>query len=91
MRSAGALVIALLLQPAVPVWAEDEEPNIEFFYPVVIRRPVIERELELSVRHEKGRDGRGHRAAAATVVAARGRDAASVHRSPGRHVRAWIW
>ena len=58
MRSAGALVIALLLLPALPAWAEDEEPNIEFFYPVVARRPVIERELELSVRHEKGRDGR---------------------------------
>lgn len=58
MWSAGALVIALLLLPALPAWAEDEEPNIEFFYPVVARRPVIERELEFSVRHEKGRDGR---------------------------------
>ena len=58
MRSAGALAIALLLLPALPAWAEDEEPNIEFFYPAVTRRPVIERELELSVRHEKGHDGR---------------------------------
>ena len=65
MRSAGALVIALLLLSAVPAAAEDEEPNIEFFYPVVTRRPVIERELELSVHHEKGREGRETEAAAA--------------------------
>jgi hypothetical protein len=58
MRSAAALVIALLLLSTLPAAAADEEPNIEFFYPVVTRRPVIERELELNVRHEKGRDGR---------------------------------
>lgn len=58
MRCVGTLVIALLLLSALPATAEDEEPNIEFFYPVVTRRPVIERELELNVRHEKGRDGR---------------------------------
>jgi len=49
------LVIALLLLSTPPATAEDEEPNIEFFYPVITRRPVIERELELNVRHEKGR------------------------------------
>ncbi len=58
MRCVGTLVIALLLLSALPARAEDEEPNIEFFYPVVTRRPVIERELELNVRHEKGRGGR---------------------------------
>lgn len=58
MRSAGALIVALLLLSALPATAEDEQPNIEFFYPVVTRRPVIERELELNVRNEKGRDGR---------------------------------
>ena len=58
MRCVGTLVIALLLLSTLPARAEDEEPNIEFFYPVVTRRPVIERELELNVRHEKGRGGR---------------------------------
>ena len=65
VRSAGALGIALLMLSAVPAAAEDEEPNIEFFYPVVTRRPVIERELELGVHHEKRRDGRETEAAAA--------------------------
>ena len=44
----------LLLVPAMSALALDE-PDIEFFYPIVTRRPVIERELELSAGHEKGR------------------------------------
>jgi hypothetical protein len=41
MRYACILLTLLLLCP-VPVHG-DEEPNIEFFYPLVTRRPVIER------------------------------------------------
>src|SRR5712692_7202532 len=52
-----ALIIVLVIS-AVPAYAEDEFQNIPFFYPLVTRRPVIERELELRVLHDKGRDGR---------------------------------
>jgi hypothetical protein len=52
-----ALSIVLVI-PAVPAYAEDEFQNIPFFYPLVTRRPVIERELELRVLHDKGRGGR---------------------------------
>ena len=52
-----ALVIVLVVS-VVPAFAEDEFQNVPFFYPLVTRRPVIERELELRVLHDKGRDGR---------------------------------
>ena len=62
----GVLLAVLVLLPAVPVRAADEEePNLEFFYPVVTRRPVVERELELKIEHEKGREGRATEVAAA--------------------------
>ncbi len=64
MRSFCALVAASLLFPAASALAQ-EEPDIEFFYPVVTRRPVIERELELRVEHEKSRDKRETETAAA--------------------------
>lgn len=57
MRWLRALAVASVLLPAASVFAQ-EEPDIEFFYPVVTRRPVIERELELRTRYEKSRDGR---------------------------------
>ena len=41
MRCARALLALLLLCP-IAAWA-DEDPDIRFFYPVVTRRPVIER------------------------------------------------
>ncbi len=63
MRYGIALALAVAL--ASPVWAEDQEPDIRFFYPVVTRRPVIERELELTLKHEKGREGRQTETAAA--------------------------
>ena len=51
-------LVVLLVVSVVPAYAEDEFQNIPFFYPLVTRRPVIERELELRVVHDKGRDGR---------------------------------
>src|SRR5207245_1143698 len=56
MRHACALLAALLLCPMYAM--ADEEPEIKFFYPVVTRRPVIERELEASFQHSKSREGR---------------------------------
>jgi len=52
MRWLCAVVLALLLSPPGLAVAQ-EEPNLEFFYPVVTRRPVIERELELRTKYEK--------------------------------------
>ncbi len=51
-------ILMLLLLPTAAVAADDEEPNVDFFYPLVTRRPVIERELELRVEHDKRSDGR---------------------------------
>ena len=56
MRHVCALLAALLLCPMSAM--ADEEPDIKFFYPVVTRRPVIERELEASFQHSKSREGR---------------------------------
>jgi hypothetical protein len=60
MRLLRALLLGgLLLLPAAGAFAADyEEPDIEFFYPVVTRRPVVERELEFSLEYEKGEEGR---------------------------------
>jgi hypothetical protein len=51
----GVLVMALT---PLPARAFDDPPGISFFYPLNTRRPVIERELELTVDHEKGDGGR---------------------------------
>src|SRR5882672_1339846 len=51
-------VTTLVLASPVLAWAEEEFQNVPFFYPLVTRRPVIERELEFKVRHDKGSDGR---------------------------------
>ena len=56
MRYVLALALALAL--TAPALAADEEADIKFFYPVITRRPIIERELELKLRHEKSREGR---------------------------------
>jgi len=64
MRRAWLFTASAVLLLAAPALAQ-EEPNIEFFYPVVTRRPVIERELELTLRHEKSRGGRETELAAA--------------------------
>jgi hypothetical protein len=55
MRQACALLALLVLCPMC-AWA-DEEPDIRFFYPIVTRRPVIERELEFAFQRSQSRDG----------------------------------
>ena len=65
-RIAPFLFTGLLLLPAISAIAADyEEPDIEFFYPVVTRRPVVERELEFSLEYEKNYEGRQIELAAA--------------------------
>jgi hypothetical protein len=52
------LIALVLLIPVDTALADEADPNLEFFYPLVIGRPVIERELELKVAHAKGHEGR---------------------------------
>lgn len=49
------LLIALLLCPVAA--RADEEPSLEFFYPLITRRPVIEREVEFAFQHSKSGEG----------------------------------
>src|SRR5439155_1343773 len=55
-----AIVLVFALGVAVPVAAQDkvEELDVEMFYPLTTRRPVVERELEFTANHAKGADGR---------------------------------
>src|SRR5204862_2597369 len=57
-RGAGILIAILLFVPLDSALADEADPNLEFFYPLVTGRPVIERELELKVAHVKSREGR---------------------------------
>src|SRR5438128_3899768 len=57
-----ALSVVLVVRPAR---AQDGIQNVSFFYPLRTRRPVIERELEVSVEHAKSGEGRTTEAAGA--------------------------
>lgn len=49
------LTVLTLLSWTVPrVQAQEEELQLEFFYPLVTRRPVIEREVEFKAAYSKG-------------------------------------
>jgi len=61
----GMLAATLAVLAPGPARAWDDPPGISFFYPVLTRRPVVEREIEVTVNHEKGPDGRVTSAAAA--------------------------
>jgi hypothetical protein len=55
------LTAALALFFAAPVSAaekEESEEDVEFFYPLTLRRPVIETLFDFTARHQKGHDGR---------------------------------
>ena len=68
LRHVACVVLALSLLPptgAARAADADEEPTIEFFYPLLTRRPVVERELEFRFNHEKSREGRGSEFSAA--------------------------
>ena len=57
MKRVVLWLLLLALVPVPPASADDDQ-SIAYFYPLRTRRPVIERELELRVEHEKARDGR---------------------------------
>ena len=64
-RIAALVIVALATLAPLPARAADDVPGISFFYPLKTRRPVIERELEFTVDHEKGEGGRVTEARAA--------------------------
>jgi hypothetical protein len=65
MRFVAAGLVLLVCGAASPAYAQYDEPNIAFFYPLVTRRPVIERELEFKLTHTKGLEERETEAALA--------------------------
>jgi hypothetical protein len=65
MRFAAAGLVLLVCYGAAPAYAQYAEPDIRFFYPLVTRRPVIERELEFRLDHTKGLEARETEAALA--------------------------
>jgi outer membrane putative beta-barrel porin/alpha-amylase len=67
-RRRKLLAVTLFVLTPAAASAADEKASIEFFYPLVTRRPVIERELELRFTHDKSRDGRRSEAAAAVEL-----------------------
>src|SRR5262245_52404671 len=58
MRCAITGLVLVLCCTAAPAYAQYVEPDITFFYPLVTRRPIIERELEFQMNHTKGLDAR---------------------------------
>jgi hypothetical protein len=54
MRFAAVGLILLVCCTVAPAYAQYDEPDITFFYPLVTRRPIIERELEFKLTHTKG-------------------------------------
>src|SRR2546430_1373458 len=65
VRGFAALAVLLVALSPAPVHGADEAAPLEFVYPLVPRRPVIERELELRFAHDKTREGRRSEAAVA--------------------------
>jgi hypothetical protein len=65
MRFTAAGLVLVMCCAAAPAYAQYEEPNIAFFYPLLTRRPVIERELEVKLAHTKGLEERETEAALA--------------------------
>ena len=65
MRAIALGLVLLVCGAVAPAYAQYAEPNITFFYPLVTRRPIIERELEFKLNYTKERDAREIEAAAA--------------------------
>ena len=65
MRATAVGLVLLVCSVVTPAYAQYTEPNITFFYPLVTRRPIIERELEFKLNYTKGLDARETEATAA--------------------------
>ena len=58
MRATAVGLVLLVCSVVTPADAQYTEPNITFFYPLVTRRPIIERELEFKLNYTKGLEAR---------------------------------
>jgi hypothetical protein len=58
MRVVAVGLVLLMCGAVAPAYAQYDEPNITFFYPLVTQRPIIERELEFKLNYAKGLDTR---------------------------------
>jgi hypothetical protein len=58
MRATALGLVLLVCSAIAPASAQYTEPKIAFFEPLVTRHPIIERELEFGLTHEKGLDAR---------------------------------
>jgi hypothetical protein len=56
MRLTAIGLVLLVCSAVTPAYAQYAEPNITFFYPLVTRRPIIERELEFKLNYTEGLD-----------------------------------
>ena len=65
MRATAVGLVLLVCGTLAPAYAQYAEPNITFFYPLVTRRPIIERELEFKLNYTKELDARETEATAA--------------------------
>jgi hypothetical protein len=65
MRMTAIGLVLLVCSAITPAYAQYAEPNITFFYPLVTRRPIIERELEFKLNYTKGLEEREIEATAA--------------------------
>jgi len=65
LRCTALGLVLLGCVAATPAQAQYAEPNLTFIYPLLTRRPVIERELELKLEHAKGLGAHETEAAAA--------------------------
>ena len=68
MRLAAVGLVLLVCGAVAPARAQYTEPNITFFYPLVTRRPIIERELEFGLTHAPGHEERETEATMAIEV-----------------------
>jgi len=68
MHVAAVGLVLLVCGVVAPAYAQYTEPNITFFYPLVTRRPIIERELEFGLAHAKGQEERETEATVAIEV-----------------------
>src|SRR4051812_23468892 len=59
MKYFSALFVGLLLASTVPAIAAEEKKDdyVEFIYPLVTRRPIVENEAEFKIKHLRNKEG----------------------------------
>lgn len=57
MRYLSVAVLALMIFSTAQATAAEEEKSVEFVYPLVTRRAIVESELDFSLKHFRNHDG----------------------------------